>query len=233
MRRLFRNTYRIDTIRHRRWDYSGSGVYFITICTRFGAYHFGKIRDGIMLHSEIGTTAYQCWTDIPNHFPFVRLGEFVIMPNHVHGILFVDKTGERGGDPQWNVERHGVDPQLNIAQRGVDPHLIIAQRPVDPQDLADLQGVADPRPHPHRHPHDPRPLNRFGPQSRNLASVVRGYKIGVTKFARRQTTNFEWQALFYDIIIRNDRAFRIITNYIRNNPKNWKKDRFRKRVRTR
>ena len=233
MRRLFRNRYRIDTIRHRGWDYSGPGVYFITICTRYGAYHFGKIRDGIMHHSEIGAIANQCWADIPNHFPFVRLGEFVIMPNHVHGILFVDKTGERGGDPQWNVERHGVDPQLNIAQRGVDPHLIIAQRPVDPQDLADLPHVPDPRPHPHRHPHDPRPLNRFGPQSRNLASVVRGYKIGVTKFARRQTTNFEWQALFYDIIIRNDRAFRIITNYIRNNPKNWKKDRFRKRVRTR
>jgi REP element-mobilizing transposase RayT len=186
-------------------------VYFITICTRFGAYHFGEIRDGLMHHSEIGAIAHQCWADIPNHFPFVRLGEFVIMPNHVHGILFVDKTGERGGDPHLNVAQGDVDPQLNVAQR-----------PVDPQDLADLP-----------HVHDPRPLNRFGPQSRNLASVVRGYKIGVTKFARRQTIDFEWQALFYDIIIRNDRAFRIITEYIRNNPKNWNRDRFRKRVRTR
>ena len=207
-------------------------MYFITICTRYGAYHFGEIRDGLMHHSEIGAIANQCWADIPNHFPFVRLGEFVIMPNHVHGILFVDKTGERGGvDPHLNVAQRDVDPQLNVERHGVDPHLNIAQRPVDPQDLADLPHVPDP--HPHRHPHDPRPLNRFGPQSRNLASVVRGYKIGVTKFARRQTIDFEWQALFYDIIIRNDRAFRIITDYIRNNPKNWKRDRFRKRVRTR
>ncbi len=59
--------------------------------------------------------------------------------------------------------------------------------------------------------------------------MVRGYKIGVTKFARQQNIDFKWQALFYDIIIRDDRAFRIITDYIRNNPKNWRKDRFRKR----
>ena len=72
-------------------------------------------------------------------------------------------------------------------------------------------------------------MNTFGPQSRNLASVIRGYKVGVTKFARNQNIDFAWQALYYDIIIRNDRAFNIISRYIRNNPRKWNKDRFKKR----
>lgn len=206
MRRLFGNKYRIDTIRHRKWDYSGSGVYFITICTKHGAYHFGDIHDDVMHHSEIGAIANRCWADIPNHFPFVRLGEFVIMPNHVHGILFLDKTDDR----------HGVDPQKKSAPT-----------PVDPQDLADLRHA--PSHHTDRHPNDLRPLNRFGPQSRNLASVIRGYKIGVTKFARREHIDFNWQALYHDIIIRDDRAFDIISRYIRNNPRNWRNDRFKNR----
>lgn len=204
MTRLFRNKYRIDTIRTKWWDYAGSGVYFITICTKNRAYHFGDIRDGIMRHSEIGAIAHRCWADIPLHFPFVRLGEFVIMPNHVHGILIVDKSNDG---------------------RGVDPHSDVERHPVDPQDHADLQWAV-------QHPNAPRrSSNRFGPQSRNLASIVRGFKTGVTKFARHHNPEFAWQSLYHDIIIRNDRAYAIISRYIRNNPKKWRQDRFRRRLR--
>jgi putative transposase len=216
MTRLFRNKYRIDTIRAKWWDYSGSGVYFITICTKDRAYDFGEIHEHVMHHSEIGALAHQCWSDIPSHFPFVRLGEFVIMPNHVHGILIVDKTN----DGRWM--------DADVVRRGVDPRTDVERHPVDPQDLADLHHAS-----PHdadRHPNAPRPTsNRFGPQSRNLASIVRGYKTGVTKFARHHNPEFAWQSLYHDIIIRDDRAFRIISDYIRNNPKKWGKDRFRKR----
>jgi REP element-mobilizing transposase RayT len=52
---------------------------------------FGNIKNGIMQLSEIGKLAEQYWLEIPNHFPFVELGNFVVMPNHVHGILIINK----------------------------------------------------------------------------------------------------------------------------------------------
>ena len=70
------------------------------------------------------------------------------------------------------------------------------------------------------------PKNKFGPQSKNLASIIRGYKTGVTKYATINNINFEWQARFHDRIIRNDAEFRRISNYIINNPKNWMDDEF-------
>lgn len=68
--------------------------------------------------------------------------------------------------------------------------------------------------------------NTFGPQSQNLASIIRGFKIGVTKLARTQNPNFAWQPRYHDRIIRNQKAHENISNYIRNNPSNWEKDKF-------
>jgi putative transposase len=70
--------------------------------------------------------------------------------------------------------------------------------------------------------------NKFGSQSKNLASIVRGYKTGVTRNARLLNPNFAWQSRFYDHIIRNDKSHKRISEYIINNPKKWKEDKFRK-----
>jgi len=71
-----------------------------------------------------------------------------------------------------------------------------------------------------------KPKNQFGPQSKNLASIIRGFKIGVTKNARLINPDFAWQSRFYVHIIRNDESYHRITNYIKNNPKNWKEDKW-------
>lgn len=71
------------------WDYSRAGYYFITICTKNKQPFFGRIKDGKMELNEIGSIAQQFWMDIPHHFDGVVLGEFVIMPNHIHGIVIV------------------------------------------------------------------------------------------------------------------------------------------------
>jgi len=76
------------------YDYSQPGAYFVTICTNERKNLFGEIRNGIVGLNSLGCLAAQCWKDIPNHFNNVRLDEFVIMPNHLHGILFLsDRTG--------------------------------------------------------------------------------------------------------------------------------------------
>ncbi len=67
---------------------------------------------------------------------------------------------------------------------------------------------------------------QFGPQSKNLASVIRGFKIGVTKNARKIDSDFEWQPRFYDHIIRNGKSLEKIQSYIFNNPLQWKDDEY-------
>lgn len=65
-----------------------------------------------------------------------------------------------------------------------------------------------------------KPINKFGPQSKNLASIIRGFKIGVTKSARLINPDFSWQPRYYDRIIRDQAEHERIANYIRDNPMN-------------
>jgi len=68
--------------------------------------------------------------------------------------------------------------------------------------------------------------NKFAPQSKNLSSILRGFKSAVTKQARLIHAEFTWQSRYYDHIIRNEESFQHITEYIRNNPANWQTDQF-------
>ena len=88
----FRNKYRIPSTRLQNWDYSSNGYYFITICTKERKHNFGEIVDYKMKLSRIGEIAYKYWFEIPNHFSFVELDEFVVMPNYVHGILIINNV---------------------------------------------------------------------------------------------------------------------------------------------
>ncbi|MFA8434127.1 MAG: transposase [Marinifilaceae bacterium] len=74
-------------IRHPSHDYSKGGWYFITLFTRLGVHHFGKIHSEKMHLSPIGVIAEKFWIEILQHAPHVKLDTFVVMPNHLHGIL--------------------------------------------------------------------------------------------------------------------------------------------------
>ena len=141
-----------------------------------------------MVLSKIGKLVETCWLEIPQHFPFVTLGEFVVMPNHVHGIIIINKSKD---------ER--------------------APEGVETQDLASLPVSGS------------KNLNRFGPQSRNLGSIIRGFKVGVTKNAHAINVDFSWQSRYHDRIIRDYAEFRRIVYYIQTNPENWNNDRFHNR----
>ncbi|MGZ5281514.1 MAG: transposase [Bacteroidia bacterium] len=88
---LFRNKYRIQTARAEWWNYGLNRAYFITICTKDKECFFGKINNFKTILSPIGELAHKFWLEIPEHFSFVKLEEFVIMPNHVHGIIIIEK----------------------------------------------------------------------------------------------------------------------------------------------
>ncbi|MNQ53502.1 hypothetical protein D3C85_675430 [compost metagenome] len=87
----FQNKYRISSIRAQWWDYGWNGAYFITICTQDREHYFGEIQNDKMVLSEVGIIADILWHQIPIHHKNVELGDFVVMPNHIHGILIIDK----------------------------------------------------------------------------------------------------------------------------------------------
>ncbi|PWJ56839.1 REP element-mobilizing transposase RayT [Dyadobacter jejuensis] len=89
----FRNKYRISSARLQNWDYASEGAYFITICTKDRLPFFGKIENGKMILSNIGVIADLMWYEIKNHSKNIELGEFVVMPNHVHGVLILNVNG--------------------------------------------------------------------------------------------------------------------------------------------
>jgi len=163
---LYKNKYRSDTTRFPYWDYGAPGFYFVTINTKNREHYFGEVvgtTNGALLKpTPIGKIAQQYWVEIPNHFPFVVVDEFVVMPDHIHGILSFHKPGY----PKWKP-------------------------------------------------------NSFGPQSENLASVIRGFKAGVKTFAVKNTIPFNWQSRYHDSIIRHARALNAIREYIRKNPIKW------------
>lgn len=85
------------SIRLKGYDYSQEGLYYITICTQGKLFLFGDIIKGKMKLNEAGKMIEQQWINISNRFPNVELDEFVIMPNHVHGIIIINACKERAG----------------------------------------------------------------------------------------------------------------------------------------
>ena len=87
---------RFDPKKHHRksirlpgYDYSQAGAYYITIVTHQRDCLFGKIENEKMILSDLGKIADECWRAIPDHFPLVELGAYVVMPNRVHGIIII------------------------------------------------------------------------------------------------------------------------------------------------
>jgi REP element-mobilizing transposase RayT len=81
------NIHHRQSIRLKEYDYSSPGAYFMTICTYQKEYLFGEIIDGKMKLNQFGKTLKFTWFDLPNHISGIILGEYVIMPNHFHGII--------------------------------------------------------------------------------------------------------------------------------------------------
>ena len=187
MDNLFNNKYRIPSARLQSWNYANEGMYFITICTKNRINYFGEIGanglDGPTLQpTEIGKIAHSQWYKSVELRPDMNLelGEFVVMPNHIHGIIII-------GANEYNTY------DTDAMQRTDAMHCV---------------------------------SNLFAPQSKNLASIIRGYKSAVTTYARKNGIEFDWQPRYHDHIIRSMDDYHRISNYIINNPAKWNADKF-------
>ena len=116
----FRGKYRIKSARWEKWDYGWNGAYFVTIVTQNRLHYFGRIIDGEMQLSDLGKIAQKFWYEIPVHFPFVVLDAFVVMPNHIHGIIIIDKpveTPDSGVSTGKNMDVYIETPNLGVSTR--------------------------------------------------------------------------------------------------------------------
>lgn len=185
------------SIRLTNYDYSSEGVYFITICTENRHSFFGRVEDSKITYSEIGLIAHQYWLEIPNHFSHVELDDFVIMPNHIHGILNLDysKMGTR----------HGVSLQQPTRD------------PVGPCHGMDLQSGSQIH---------FKNINQFSRPVKNSVSVIiNQYKSSVKRWCNKNNLeNFKWQPRFYEHIVRNSDSLDKIREYIGSNVLNWDND---------
>lgn len=86
----YKNKYRVESTRLKGWDYSNPGIYFITICTKNRECYFGNVENEKMILSRIGVIADILWYEIKNHNHHVELGEYVVMPNHIHGMIIIN-----------------------------------------------------------------------------------------------------------------------------------------------
>ncbi len=89
---LYQNKYRAKSIRLKYYDYRSHGYYFVTICTHEKICYFGDIDQEKVRLSPLGKIAEKFWLEIPQHFDFVEIDSFIIMPNHVHGIFIIKKN---------------------------------------------------------------------------------------------------------------------------------------------
>ena len=215
------NKYRNTSLRLQDYDYRNDGAYFITICTHQCDCFFATVSQGIFHYTETGRIAQQCWQDIPLHFPFVHLGAWIIMPNHMHGIIIIKKPTEK------ICERALPVGALPVGALPVGA-LSVGALPVGALHATPQQVTNNPTQAQNQKNEPKQSINQYfsdiSPKKYSLGSVIRSYKSAVTKNAREIDPSFAWQKNYYDRIIRNDDEYKRISAYIRNNPKNWKDD---------
>lgn len=203
------------SIRLKGYDYSQSGLYFITMCCHKRVCLFGEIvidpKNQLpkMVLNDAGKIANKCWMEIPKHFPNVILHEYVIMPNHVHGIIEITQ---------------------NVGAKTVDDNESVGTKTVGAKNISPLPRQRSPINEQHgifNRANFDSPIQPPRSPSKTIGSIVRGFKIGVTKWMRNNTNVHDvWQRNYYDHIIRNEQSYHNITEYIKNNPVKWADDKF-------
>ena len=202
-----------QSIRLRGHDYTQAGEYYVTLCVKDRECALGEIKDGLMLLSGIGEIAATCWLEIPRHFPNALLDEFVIMPDHMHGILIL-RNCVPVGVQYIEPRRENIEPRReNIEPRreNIEPR----RENIEPR----RENIA---PRIEQNPN----LNRYQkvvPGS--LSSIIRSYKGAVARLCHRQgIPEFRWQRNYYEHIIRDGHALDRIRRYIANNVSKWSED---------
>lgn len=193
------------TNRLRGYDYTADGAYFITVCTQHRVEVFGCVKNGAMHLSEAGKIVVEEWLRSQEVRAEVTLGEWVVMPNHFHAIVRLDPSRS-----------------LGRATGG---------SPLPTDNAPSVVGATGGSPSPsHANPPAPPPVHLgrpTGPPSRSIGALKAGFKSITTKrinTLRNSPGAALWQRNYYDHIIRDERDYARIAQYIVENPVRWSED---------
>jgi len=187
--------------RWQGYDYSMPGYYYITICTHNRIPHFGEVIDGKMILNEIGEIVKKQWLWLAEHFDYIKLDEWVIMPNHFHGIIEIINENYFDCDNVGTGRDGKIFRNINfkITGNGIT--------------------VGNGR---DRSLHDPN-----NPKIKPLPEIIGAFKTTSSKLIHQFQNYlfFQWQKSFHDRVIREGDDLEGIRYYIQQNPARWPKDR--------
>lgn len=218
------------SIRLKNYDYAGKGLYFITLCTAQRKNLFGQIINGELFLNPLGEIAKEEWAKTPEIRDNTSLGEFIIMPNHMHGIISIDYQISKPGKDEIG-KFHSPSHTIGAIIRGYKGattkriHQLIREIKESGRTGESLFALKE------------NPASQESELGEFLFDRATGEWLfepdtGELQFAPTAAALLSgegsiWHRNYYEKIIRNERAFRNISNYIINNPANWEKDKLK------
>ena len=199
------------SIRLKGYDYAQAGAYFVTMCTQDRACLLGDVVGEQVRLSDAGSMIRAAWEEMPDHYPGAETDEFVVMPNHIHGIIVIPGRGESCIRPDDSRQPDSGDHKDRPYGTGhahgivtlIGPGSVVGAGLALPEE----KGAASSAP--------------------TLGDVVRAFKsISAIRVNRLLTRSGSlWQRNYYERVIRNKRELDKIREYITTNPLKWALDR--------
>jgi len=197
------------SIRLRNYDYSSAGAYFVSILVKQRECLLGEVVDGEIRLSEIGEIAEAIWERLPERYPGVELDEFVVMPNHVHGIIVI--TVEAEGAISQTVGAYGRVSSGEVVRAVHEPPLRAPPLRSPVRELS--RSTAPPTAQERRRMLLPKIIGYFKMNTAKRANLLRALP-GVPF----------WQRDYYEHVIRDPAELERIRDYVAHNPLKWELD---------
>jgi REP element-mobilizing transposase RayT len=200
------------SIRLKGYDYSKTGLYFITLCVEDKQHLFGDVIDGKMILNPLGQIANDEWLNTSNIRDNILLHEFIIMPNHFHSIIEINF--KKGKNDQSIGAFKSPSQTIGSIIRG---YKIATTKKI--KDFLKEENIRTGE-------------LQFAPISESISSeseiaLYSKSNSGELQFAPTINSKI-WQRNYYENIIRDEKAYQNISNYIKNNPAKWHEDKFSK-----
>ena len=216
MTKYYSERHHRKSIRLQEYDYSQEGAYFVTICIHEMKCMFGRINNGSMTLNKHGVIAYEEWMRTKVIRPNVSLDAFVIMPNHIHGIIVIECRGVLH-TPSW-TETSRFDGRMQYAPTSQLSSNVNGRMQYAPtsQLSSNVNGRMQYAP-------------TFRSPSQTLGAIIRGFKSTTYRLINenKHICNIPlWQRNYFEYIIRNEFDLLRIREYITNNPFEWGKDEY-------
>lgn len=199
-----------------KWHDYNMGTYFVTVCTHERIHYFGEISNGEITHTPIGAYLCRAIEEIGLHYPEATVDHYVVMPNHFHAIITL--VGSRHAAAN-DAENDAENAAANAAENDADDN-------ENPQNAENAATINTGCLRPARHLDVDDNFSERNHFNAMLSRTLGGLKSAVSKQAHLSDSTFRWQPNFHDHIIRNQREYDLIANYIDNNILNWNKDKF-------